>query len=75
MKKNRGTADKLIRILVAALFAALYFTHIITGTLSIILLGLATVFILTAFIGSCPLYLPFKINTNKKSQKHGATYN
>jgi K+-transporting ATPase A subunit len=68
MKKNMGTADQVIRILFAVLIAVLYFTNIISGTLAIVLLVLAAVFILTGFIGFCPLYLPFKINTNKKSQ-------
>lgn len=63
-----GTADQIIRILFAVLIAVLYFTNIISGTLAIVLLVLAVVFILTGFIGFCPLYLPFKINTNKKSQ-------
>lgn len=63
-----GTADQVIRILFAVLIAVLYFTNIISGTLAIVLLVLAAVFILTGFIGFCPLYLPFKINTNKKSQ-------
>ena len=62
-----GTADQVIRILFAVLIAVLYFTNIISGTLAIVLLVLAAVFILTSFIGFCPLYLPFKINTNKKS--------
>jgi hypothetical protein len=66
MKKNMGTIDKVIRILVAILFAILYFTHVIPGTLGIILLALAVVFVLTSLIGFCPLYLPFGIRTNKQ---------
>ncbi len=66
MKPNMGTADKIIRIAIAALLAVLFFTHIITGTLGIILLVLAAVFVLTSLIGFCPLYLPFGINSGKK---------
>jgi hypothetical protein len=66
MKKNMGTADRIIRILVAVAIIILYFTHQVSGTLAIILLILAAVFILTSFISSCPLYLPFGINTHKK---------
>jgi hypothetical protein len=68
MKKNMGTADKVIRILVAIVIAILFFTNVITGTLGIILLVLAAVFLLTSFVGFCPLYLPFGIRTNKNQE-------
>lgn len=70
MKKNMGSADRILRLLVAAVIAILYFTNVITGTLGIILLVLAAVFVLTSFISFCPLYVPFGINTCKtKEQK------
>jgi hypothetical protein len=68
MKQNMGTADKVVRILVAIVIAGLYFANIISGTLAIILLVLAGVFILTSFMRFCPLYLPFGISTRKKGQ-------
>ncbi len=68
MKPNMGTADKVVRILVAIVIAGLYFTNIISGTLAIILLVLAGIFILTSFMSFCPLYLPFGISTRKKAQ-------
>lgn len=68
MKPNMGTADKVVRILVAIVIAGLYFANIISGTLAIILLVLAGVFILTSFVSFCPLYLPFGISTRKKGQ-------
>ncbi len=61
-----GTIDKVVRILVALVIAGLYFANIISGTVAIVLLVLAGVFILTSFISFCPLYLPFGINTRKK---------
>lgn len=66
MKKNLGNIDKAIRILLAVAFAVLYFTNVITGTLGIVLLILAVVFVLTSLISFCPLYWPFGINTGKK---------
>jgi hypothetical protein len=66
MKKNMGTIDKVIRILVAVVVAVLYFTHVISGTLGIILLILASVFVVTSVISFCPLYLPFGLSTRKK---------
>ena len=61
-----GLIDKVIRILIAVVVIVLYFTHVISGLLGIILLILAGVFILTSFLGFCPLYLPFGLNTGKK---------
>jgi hypothetical protein len=66
MKKNMGTVDKVIRVLVAVIILVLYFTHVISGTLAVILLILAGVFVVTSLVGTCPLYLPFGINTGKK---------
>lgn len=58
-----GNADRVIRVLLAAIIALLYFTNTISGTLGIILLALAAVFLLTSFISFCPLYAPFGIST------------
>ena len=68
MKKNMGTVDKVVRILVAIVIAGLYFANLISGTVAIILLVLAGIFILTSFISFCPLYLPFGISTRKKDK-------
>ena len=66
MKANVGIIDKAVRLLAAFVIAVLYFTHVITGTLAILLLVLAGVFVLTGLIRFCPLYLPFGINTWNK---------
>jgi hypothetical protein len=66
MKKNMGTIDKVIRILVAIVVLVLYFTHVITGTLAIILLIVAGIFVVTSLFGFCPLYLPFGLSTKGK---------
>jgi len=63
MKKNMGNADRIVRLLVAAIIAVLYFTNIITGTLGIVLLVLAAVFVLTSLISFCPLYAIFGFST------------
>ncbi|WP_041632969.1 DUF2892 domain-containing protein [Maribacter sp. HTCC2170] len=63
MKKNMGSTDKIVRILIAAIIAVLYFTNIIPGTLGIVLLVLAGVFVLTSLISFCPLYAPFGLST------------
>jgi hypothetical protein len=68
MKKNMGTADKVIRILIAVVIGVLYFTHTISGTLALVSGILAILFIVTSVMGSCPLYLPFGIRTFKKKK-------
>ena len=68
MKKNMGSVDKVVRILVAIVIAGLYFANQISGTAAIILLILAGVFILTSFMSLCPLYLPFGLSTRKKDK-------
>ena len=65
MKKNMGTIDKAIRILIAVVVAILFFTGVIAGTLGIVLLVFAGVFVLTSLISFCPLYGPLGINTAK----------
>lgn len=56
MKKNMGSGDRIFRILVAIVIAALFFTNTITGTLGIVLMVLAGVFVLTSLVSFCPLY-------------------
>ena len=63
MKKNMGTADRVIRVIIAAVIAVLYFTDKITGTLGIVLLILGGVFLLTSLFSFCPLYWPFGLRT------------
>ena len=66
MKKNMGTIDKVIRILVAVVVVVLYFTHVISGVLAIILLALSAIFVITSLLSFCPLYLPLGLSTRKK---------
>lgn len=66
MKKNMGTMDKVIRIIVAVAVAALIATGTLSGTLAIVAGTLAAIFVLTSLISFCPLYAPFKLSTCKK---------
>ena len=58
-----GTADRIIRSIIAAIVAVLFLTNVISGTLGIILLILAGIFVLTSLVRFCPLYAPFGIRT------------
>ncbi len=63
MKKNMGTADRIIRLIIAAVIAVLFFTNTITGVLGVILMVLAGIFVLTSLFGTCLIYLPFGLST------------
>ena len=63
MKKNMGSADRIIRTLVAITVGVLFYLEIISGTLGIVLLALSGVFLLTSLVSFCPLYKPFGIKT------------
>ena len=73
MKKNMNSADRIVRLLIAAGIVVLYFTNIITGILAVVLLVLAAVLMLAVFIGVCPLYSLFGISTLKKNKTYGTT--
>jgi len=63
MKQNVGKTDRIVRFVLAAIFAVLYFTGVVSGTLGIVLLVLAVVFTVTAAINFCPIWFLFKFST------------
>ena len=70
MKKNMGSADRIIRVILAAVLAYLYFTGVLVGTFGLVLVILAAVFVLTSLISFCPLYAPFGLSTCKVKEKN-----
>ncbi|HCU56646.1 MAG TPA: DUF2892 domain-containing protein [Anaerolineaceae bacterium] len=67
MKKNMSNLDRILRIIIAAAVAVLYFMGILSGTWAIILGVIAVIFLLTDLIGFCPLYTSIGFSTLKKS--------
>lgn len=67
MKKNMGSADRVIRISVAVLIVILLITQQITGITATILGIIAIIFAATSFISFCPLYTLFGFSTRKKT--------
>ena len=63
MKPNMGNIDRIIRVLLAAVFAFLYFSGTVTGTLGLVLVILGAVFVLTSLVSFCPLYKLVSLNT------------
>ena len=66
MKKNMATADRAIRIFLAVVIATLWAVHVISGTVAIVLLVIAGIFILTSLVGFCPMYAIFGMSTRPK---------
>jgi hypothetical protein len=71
MKKNMGNEDRVIRIVLALIFAGLYFTDTVSGTVGLLLTVLGGIFVLTSLASFCPLYTLFGIKTcpTEKSDK------
>lgn len=63
MKKNMGSTDKIVRIILAALVVLLFATNVVSGMLGYVLLTFAAIFVLTSLISFCPLYPIFGLNT------------
>lgn len=66
MKRNMSNTDRIIRVVIAALFTYLYFGGIVTGPLGIVLLVLSGVFLLTSIVAFCPLYQLFQFSSFKR---------
>jgi len=69
MKKNMGSYDKLIRLLIAIALIILYYKGILAGTLGIAALLIALVFTITSLLSFCPLYTLFGMNTCKREEE------
>lgn len=68
MKTNMGSADRMVRLLVAVLLTVLYLSKVLTGTLGTVALVVAGVFLLTSLVRFCPLYTLLGINTCAKKK-------
>lgn len=63
MKKNMGSVDRIIRLLIAAVLAFLYYNGTLNGTMGAIAVIVAGVFTLTSVISFCPLYTLVGLST------------
>lgn len=69
MKANMHLIDRIARIVISIAIAILYISGYFTGTLAIITLIAAVIFIITGLIGFCPLYTLFGLTTKKKEKQ------
>jgi len=68
MKKNMGIADRVIRVIIAAIFLTLYFTNVLTGTLGIVLIVISGIFLLTSLVSFCPIYALTGLSSRTKQK-------
>ncbi len=66
MVKNMGLTDRLVRIAVAILIGALYVTGQIWGKAAIVLGVIAVILVVTSILGTCLMYIPFKLDSREK---------
>ncbi len=69
MKKNVGNIDKLVRLLLALLAVIATYLDQVISPWTYVLYVVAGIMVLTAFIGSCPIWLMTGINTLKLKKK------
>lgn len=65
MTTNMGRLDRVLRLVAAAVLAFIAFSTGIAaaGVLHWVLLAVAAIFVVTALIGTCPLYSVFGLRT------------
>ena len=69
MRPNMGSVDRGLRLVLALLVGVMYWQNMISGTVALVLGAFAIVFLLTSLVGTCPAYLPFRIDTRSKAEK------
>lgn len=63
MTKNMGTIDRVIRVIIAAIAGYLYSNGTLSGTMGIVALVVAVIFVLTSLVSFCPIYRLVGIST------------
>jgi hypothetical protein len=67
MKNNVGKTDMIVRLVLAAVFVALYFL-LDNKVVELILIILAIILAVTAVTHTCPLWYIFRVNTGEKKE-------
>ena len=63
LQQNEGTADRIIRIVAAALLALGVVTGLVAAPASIVAGVVATLLLVTGVTGFCPLYAVLRVST------------
>ena len=68
MKLNESPADRIIRIVLGVILAALAITGVATGALAVVAWVVAAIALVTGVVGFCPLYAIFGFSTKSASR-------
>ena len=63
MRRNMGNTDRFLRVLLAVVIILLFTQEIIVGATAYVLLAVAAIFLITAFVRICPIYRILGIQT------------
>jgi len=68
MKKNVGSIDKIVRIIIA--IAAIYFAYSgkVESPWNYVLYAVGGIMLFTSILGTCPLFSIFGVSTDKPSK-------
>lgn len=64
-----GSIDRIVRIVIAIAAVLAYYAGIVEGTLGLVLIAVAVIFLLTSLLNFCPLYTIFGVSTCKVKPK------
>ncbi|HHC79215.1 MAG TPA: DUF2892 domain-containing protein [Flavobacteriia bacterium] len=68
MKKNVGSIDKVVRFIIAAVAIWAAYTHQVASPWDYVLYAVAAIMVLTALVGTCPIWLATGMNTLKSKE-------
>ena len=63
MKLDQSPADRIVRIVLGIVLAAIAVTGIATGALAVVAWVIAAIALITGVVGFCPLYAIFRVGT------------
>ena len=63
MKRNESPADRMVRIVIGVILAALAVTGVATGGLAALAWVVAAIALVTGVVGFCPIYAILRIST------------
>ncbi len=66
MKKNMGSADRIIRTVLGIAFII---TAVAAGGWFWVLGAFGVVFLATSLVSTCPLYMPFRLSTRRNAEQ------
>ena len=71
MKKNMGNIDRILRLILGPIIFLIAVLVIHSTVWTVILAAIGIIFLLTAFVGFCPGYVPVGLNTSKVKKQDG----